>query len=107
MAGLLGVGGGIIMLPMFTSVLKLPVKRAVAASLVAVAIFSVPALLTHAAYGHIDWAYALPLMVGVVPGAQIGSRITIGSSEALVRRAFGILLVVTAVVYGATELAGL
>ena len=106
-AGLLGVGGGIIMLPTFTSVLGLPVKRAVAASLVAVAIFSVPALVTHTVLGHVDWSYALPLAVGVVPGAQIGSRITIGTSEALVRRAFGVLLAVTALIYGGTELAGL
>ena len=102
-AGLLGVGGGIIMVPVLTGPLKVPLKSAVASSLVAVAIFSVPALITHAALGHIDWFYALPLMIGVIPGARIGAHITIGTSEHTIRRLFGIMIIVLAVVYGATE----
>ncbi len=106
-AGLLGVGGGIVMVPVLTGPLKVPMKSAVASSLVAVAIFSVPALITHALLGHIDWAFALPLMVGVVPGARIGARLTIGSSERTIRLLFGALIVVLALVYGASELAAL
>ena len=106
-AGLLGVGGGIVMVPVLTGPLRVPMKSAVASSLVAVAIFSVPALVTHMALGHIDWAYALPLMVGVVPGARIGAHLTIGSSERTVRLLFGTMIVVLALVYGASELAAL
>ena len=106
-AGLLGVGGGIIMVPAMAGPLGIPMKKAVASSLVAVAIFSVPALVAHMALGHVDWTYALPLMLGVVPGAQLGARMTIGASERTLRRAFGLLVVVLAVVYGATELSSL
>lgn len=106
-AGLLGVGGGIIMVPAMAGPLGIPMKKAVASSLVAVAIFSVPALVAHMALGHVDWTYALPLMFGVVPGAQLGARMTIGASEHTLRRAFGLLVVVLAVVYGATELSSL
>jgi uncharacterized membrane protein YfcA len=106
-AGLLGVGGGIVMVPVLTGPLKVPMKSAVASSLVAVAIFSVPALVTHTVLGHIDWAFALPLVIGVVPGARIGAHITVGSSERTVRLLFGALIVVLAVVYGASELAAL
>lgn len=106
-AGLLGVGGGIVMVPAMAGPLGIPMKRAVASSLVAVAIFSIPALVAHVALGHVNWTYALPLMIGVVPGAQIGARMTIGASERTIRRSFGLLVVVLAVVYGATELAAL
>lgn len=106
-AGLLGVGGGIVMVPAMAGPLGVPMKKAVASSLVAVAIFSVPALITHMALGHVDWTYALPLMLGVVPGAQLGARLTIGASERTVRRLFGALVVVLAVLYGGTELAAL
>lgn len=104
-AGLLGVGGGIVIMPVLTGPLKVPMKAAVASSLVAVAIFSVPTLITHAVLGHIDWTYALPLMVGVVPGARIGSRLTIGADERTIRRLFGIVIVVFAIIYGASEIA--
>jgi uncharacterized membrane protein YfcA len=106
-AGLLGVGGGIVMVPAMSGPLGIPMKRAVASSLVAVAIFSIPALGAHIALGHVDWLFALPLMVGVVPGAQIGARLTIGASERSVRRWFGVLVVVVACIYGGTELVAL
>jgi uncharacterized protein len=106
-AGLLGVGGGIVLVPALTGPLGVPMKRAVASSLVAVAIFSVPALITHASLGHIDWRYALPLMIGVVPGARLGARITLRQSDWTVRRLFGLLVIVLALIYGVSELMAL
>ena len=102
-AGLLGLGGGIIMVPVLTGPLKIPMKSAVASSLVAVAIFSIPALISHIILGHVDWAFALPLILGVIPGAQSGARITICSSERKIRLLCGALIIVLAVVYGTAE----
>ncbi len=107
LAGLLGVGGGIVMMPAFTGLLKLPMRLAVGSSLVAVAIFSVPALITHTLLGNIDWRFALPLVVGVVPGAQVGARLTLGASDALIRRLFGALLLIVSVVYAVSEIRAL
>ncbi|HEX2383935.1 MAG TPA: sulfite exporter TauE/SafE family protein [Acidimicrobiales bacterium] len=107
LAGLLGVGGGVLLVPAYTGLLRMPAKRAVATSLVAVAIFSVPAMITHALLGHINWAYALPLVVGVVPGAQVGARVTIHGSEARLRFLMGLFFTVLALLYGAGELLSL
>lgn len=103
-AGLLGLGGGMVLLPLFTMVLRIPAKRAVASSLVAVAIFSVPAMISHAWLGHIDWRFALLLVVGTVPGAAVGSRITIGRSDASVRMMLGVLFVLVAGVFAVGEI---
>ena len=107
LAGLLGVGGGVLLVPAYTGLLRMPPKRAVATSLVAVAIFSVPAMLTHTLLGHINWAYALPLVVGVVPGAQVGAKVTIQSSESRLRLLMGLFFTLLALVYGAGELMSL
>jgi uncharacterized membrane protein YfcA len=106
-AGLLGVGGGIVLVPVLTGPLRIPIRRSVASSLVAVAIFQIPALATHTWLGHVNWALALPLMVGVIPGAQVGARMTVASSDRTIRILFGVLIVVLAIVYGATEVRGL
>jgi len=106
-AGLLGVGGGIVLVPVLTSLLHVPMRRAVASSLVAVAIFQVPALITHMWLGHVNWAIALPLMVGVIPGAQVGAHLTVAATDRTIRILFGVLIVVLAIIYGATELRGL
>jgi uncharacterized membrane protein YfcA len=102
-AGLLGVGGGVVMMPVFTTILRIPVKVAVASSLVAVAIFSVPAMANHARLGHIDWEVALLLVAGTVPGAQVGARLTIGNTERTVQILLGVFLLSVAVIYGVAE----
>lgn len=106
-AGLLGVGGGIVLVPMLSGPLRLPMRQAVASSLVAVAMFQVPALVTHMWLGHVNWVIALPLTLGVVPGAQVGARLTVAASDRTVQVLFATLIVVLAVIYGATEVRGL
>jgi uncharacterized membrane protein YfcA len=107
LAGLLGVGGGILMVPAFTTVLRIPPKQAVATSLVAVAVFSVPAMVTHALLGHIHWGYALCLVAGVVPGAQLGAHVTIGGTEDRLRLLTGVFFSIIATAYGVGELRSL
>jgi uncharacterized membrane protein YfcA len=104
LAGLLGVGGGLLLIPGYTALLRLPPKRAVATSLVAVAMFSVPAMITHAWLGHINWTYALLLVVGVIPGARFGAHLTVRGSEARLRLLMGLFFTVLALMYGASEL---
>jgi uncharacterized membrane protein YfcA len=105
LAGVLGVGGGLILVPAFTGLLRLPVKEAVATSLVAVALMSITSLVGHAMAGHIDWTYAIPLAIGVIPGARVGSLVLVRSSEQRMRVICGVVLGILGLVYLATELA--
>jgi uncharacterized protein len=107
LSGLLGIGGGVLMVPAFRRWLGLPIKSAVATSLVCVAAFAIPGTITHAIQGGIDWRYALWLTVGVIPGAALGSALAMKLSDQRLRRAFGVFLVVVAIIYGAGELAAL
>jgi uncharacterized membrane protein YfcA len=103
LSGLLGIGGGVIMVPAFTELLHLPLKSAIATSLVCVGIFGVPATITHALLGDIDWRLAVLLTIGVIPGARIGASLTIRTAERRLRLAIGIFLAAVAVVYFITE----
>jgi uncharacterized membrane protein YfcA len=80
------------------------VKEAVATSLVAVALMSVTSLVGHAMAGHIDWTYAIPLAIGVIPGARVGSLVLVRSSEQRMRVICGVVLGILGLVYLATEL---
>jgi uncharacterized protein len=103
LSGLLGVGGGVIMVPAYTELLSLPLKSAIATSLVCVGIFAVPATVAHGLLGDVDWRLAILLMIGVVPGAQVGAALTIRTAERRLRLAVGVFLAVVAVVYFVTE----
>jgi len=103
LSGLLGIGGGVIMVPAFTELLGMSLKSAIATSLVCVGIFAVPATITHAFLGDIDWRLAILLTIGVIPGARIGASLTIRTAERRLRLAVGIFLALVALVYFVTE----
>ena len=107
LSGLLGVGGGILMVPAFTGWVRLPLKEALGTSLACVGVLAIPGTITHALLGHIDWLFALPLAVGVVPGARLGSFLAIRSSDRMLRKLVGIVLGTIAVVYATGEILAL
>jgi uncharacterized membrane protein YfcA len=107
LSGLLGIGGGVLMVPLFTSWVRLSIKEALATSLACVGVLAIPGMITHAALGHIDWLFALPLCVGVVPGARLGAHLTLRSSDRSLRVMVGVVLGLIAVVYGVGELLAL
>ncbi len=104
-SGLLGVGGGIIMVPAFNEWLGLSTKLSIGTSLATVAILSVPGTVTHALLGHIDWSFAVPLSIAVIPGARLGAHLATRSSERSLRLSIAIVLGVIAVVFATGELA--
>jgi len=106
-SGLLGVGGGIVMVPAFTVLIGMPLKRALGTSLVTIAALVVPGTLVHWWLGNIDWAIFLVLVAGVVPGARIGARIALGTQERSLRLTVGLFLLAIALLYGARELGAL
>lgn len=104
-SGFLGLGGGFIIVPMLTRWLRFPVKRAIGTSLVAVALLALPGTVTHWMLGHLDWTVAAGLVVGVVPGAALGARITLGASDRFVRIGFAVLFSAIGVWLAVSELA--
>jgi len=107
LSGLLGIGGGVIMVPAFVQLARMEVKSAVATSLVCVGAFAIPGTITHALLGHIDWRVAIALIIGVIPGARIGAAIAIRSTDRRLRVTVASFLGLTAILYAAGELTAL
>ena len=104
LSGLLGIGGGVLMVPAFTHFAGMQLKQAIGTSLVCVGLFAIPGTIAHGLNGTIEWRFALLLAVGVVPGARLGSALTIRASNERVRLTVGVFLAVTAVLYAGGEL---
>jgi hypothetical protein len=103
-SGFLGLGGGFVIVPVLVRYFGFDAKRAVGTSLVALPILAVPGSITHYALGNVDPGLALALMLGVVPGALLGAKVTAVARERTVRVGFAVLLVAVAIVLGASEL---
>ncbi len=81
---MLGLGGGIILVPALTLLMGVPIKEAVAASLVAVAATSCAGVQTYLQAGLVDWRLGVRLLIPTLLGA-IGGGLLIGfiSSDAI------------------------
>jgi len=75
MAGLLGIGGGVFIVPLLIYALKVPTKTAAASNTFIVCFSSLSGFVTHAAVGSIDWAFILSAALFSFLGAQVGSRL--------------------------------
>jgi uncharacterized membrane protein YfcA len=106
-SGLLGIGGGLLMVPAFTGLVRLPLKETLGTSLACVGVIALPGTVTHALLGHVDWGFAIPLSIAVIPGARIGAGLAIKASDRVLRLTVAIGLSAVAAVYATTELAAL
>lgn len=103
-SGFLGLGGGFVVVPALVRFFAFPPRRAVATSLVVVSLLAVPGTITHYLLGNVDVQLALLLMIGVVPGALLGARITSVAAERSVQVSFAIMLLVVGGLLAAAEL---
>jgi uncharacterized membrane protein YfcA len=96
MSGLLGIGGGIVVVPALHLVLRLPFKSATATSNFMMGLTAVPALCGFVSRGDLDLYVAAPLAAGVLLGASIGARIMPRVKTPVLKTGFGLLLAVAA-----------
>ena len=92
MAGLLGIGGGIIEVPLMVLLLGVPMKIAVGTSCFMVGITALFGFWGHFFAGHFEPKMALILALVVFVGAQAGSRISIKVDKILLKKIYAIFL---------------
>jgi uncharacterized protein len=107
LSGLLGIGGGLVMVPLLAGWLGMPLKRALGTSLLAIVALVVPGTVVHAALGHIDVGIGLALAVGAVPGARMGATLALGAKERTLRLVVGGGLLAIAVGYAVDQAAAM
>jgi uncharacterized protein len=96
--GLLGVGGGVIMVPLLVLWAKHGQRDAHAISLGAIIPISIAGIATFGAAGQVRILPAVALAVGAVVGARIGAHLLAQIDERLLKAVFGLFLVGVAVV---------
>jgi len=95
-SSLLGVGGGIVNVPVMHLVMGVPMKAAIATSAFIITITATAGALIYYYYGHIYPLIIAPLTIGVVIGSRIGVELTQRAGGIVLRRIFGALLIIVA-----------
>ena len=92
LSGLLGVGGGIIMVPLLVALVHLSQHQAHATSLAAIVPIGAVGALTFGLDGEIDLRVAGLLALGTLAGAPVGARIMSRIKERPLKIMFGLLM---------------
>ena len=96
-SGLLGVGGGIVLVPILVLLMGLTQHAAHATSLAAIVPLAIVGATAFAVAGYVDYAVAACLTAGALVGAPLGARLLRRTSEGSLKVMFGALLLVIAV----------
>lgn len=98
-SGILAIGGGIVMIPLFIRINKLRVKSAFATSLFTIAVLAIPGSIGHYLLGHIHIPTMIILMIMVVPFSYLGASLAVKLRGRTLERIFGTFMLALAVYF--------
>ena len=96
LGSLLGLGGGFLIVPMLTIFLGIPIKTAVALSLLSILANSLSASIVYVDKGVVDFRLGLILESTTMLGAILGANINLMMNESIIYVIFGIVLIYVA-----------
>jgi uncharacterized membrane protein YfcA len=91
--GLVGLGGGVIMVPLMAGILKLPQLKAHGTSLVALVFTGISGAVTYALKGNVDIIASLLLASTAIFTARAGARYANALPEWKLKKFFGIFMI--------------
>ncbi|HYT84555.1 MAG TPA: sulfite exporter TauE/SafE family protein [Gemmatimonadales bacterium] len=97
-SGLFGVGGAIVIIPGLVLIAKLPQHTAHGTSLAALLLpVGLLGALEYYKRGQVNIAFAAVVAVGLLIGAYFGAKLAGTMSDVMLRRAFGVFLLIVSV----------
>ena len=96
-SGMLGIGGGVIKVPVMNTCMCVPMKAATATSNFMIGVTALAGAVVYYSYGLISPVLAATVAVGVIVGAFIGTRLTLSSDGRRLRTFFSLFLIGIAV----------
>ena len=97
LTGMVGIGGGVLKVPVMNLLFRIPMPVAIGSSAVMVGITAAGGFFGHASVGHWDWRTSLVAAGAVFVAAQIGSRLSLKVDKARLKRILGWSLLIAAV----------
>ncbi|MDP2107178.1 MAG: sulfite exporter TauE/SafE family protein, partial [Desulfobulbaceae bacterium] len=93
--GMVGAPGAFIYIPAMIYLLNIPTRIVIGSTLGIVLLGAIMGTIGKAVTGQIIWPYAIALVVGTIPGAQLGGRVSKKTSTKHLRLAIAVIIAIT------------
>ncbi len=94
LAGMFGIGGGIVIVPMLMAFLKFPQSKAVGTSLGAMLLpVGFLAFRKYSQNGDVNWKVSLAVALGLFIMALVGASVGLKVGDTWISKGFGVLLI--------------
>ena len=98
LSGLVGVGGGILMIPLLIVFLWFTQHQAQGTALFAMLPpIGILAAFNYYQEGFVKWEYAAVIAITFVVGGYFGSKLSITLPDQIIRRVFGVIMLIAAI----------
>jgi uncharacterized membrane protein YfcA len=97
LSGLLGIGSGAVKVLAMDRAMSLPFKVSTTTSNFMIGVTAAASAGVYLARGYVDPGLAMPVMLGVLGGAVVGSKLLIGAPVTILRSLFRGVLAVLAI----------
>ncbi len=97
LSGLLGIGSGAMKVLAMDQVMRIPFKVSTTTSNFMIGVTAAASAGVYLNRGYVDPGLAMPVMLGVLPGALLGSRLLAGARTRVLRTIFAVVVVFLAV----------
>ena len=98
LSGLVGVGGGILMIPLLIIFLGLTQHQAQGTALFAMLPpIGILAAMNYYKEGFVKWEYAVVIALTFVVGGYLGSKLAISLPAQTIRKVFGVIMLIGAI----------
>lgn len=97
LSGLLGIGSGAVKVIAMDRAMKIPFKVSTTTSNFMIGVTAAASAGVYLSRGYIDPRVAMPVMLGVLAGAFLGTRVLVHAPVRLLRIVFGVVIAVLAI----------
>lgn len=94
LSGLLGIGSGAVKVLAMDQAMKLPFKVSTTTSNFMIGVTAAASAGVYMRRGFIDPALAMPVMLGVLAGSLLGTRVLVRARTQMLRRVFAVIIVI-------------
>jgi len=92
LSGLLGVGGGVILVPALVFIFSLTMKNAIGTSLAIIVPIAIVGTYLHYREGNVNFWLAIYIAIAAIIGSRVGVYLNGVLPNIILRRMFGVLL---------------